>query len=45
MDEVDKVDEVKVRDATRNFFGGMNNHSQAAKEMMRTLRVAVLEGH
>lgn len=37
--------EVKLRDATRNFFGGMNNHSGAAKEMMRTLRVAVLGAH
>jgi stearoyl-CoA desaturase (delta-9 desaturase) len=41
-DEQDET-EVKLRDATRNFFGGMNNHSGAAKEMMRTLRVAVLD--
>ena len=43
-DEQDDT-ELKLRDATRNFFGGMNNHSGAAKEMMRTLRVAVLDSH
>jgi stearoyl-CoA desaturase (delta-9 desaturase) len=35
--------EVKLKDATRAFFGGMNNHSGAAKEWMRCLRVARLE--
>ena len=40
-----EVAEVKLRDATKAFFGGINNHSQAAKEMMRTLRVAVLKNH
>lgn len=32
----------QLRDATRSFFGGMNNHSAAAREMMRCLRVAKL---
>jgi hypothetical protein len=32
-----------LRDATRSFFGGMNNHSSAAREMMRCLRVAKLD--
>lgn len=31
-----------LRDATRSFFGGMNNHSGAAKELMRVMRVARL---
>jgi stearoyl-CoA desaturase (delta-9 desaturase) len=34
--------QVQLRDATRSFFGGMNNHSGAAKEMMRCLRIAKL---
>ncbi|RSH87110.1 hypothetical protein EHS25_003599 [Saitozyma podzolica] len=34
--------EVALRDATRVFFGGMNNHSVAARERMRSLRVARL---
>jgi stearoyl-CoA desaturase (delta-9 desaturase) len=34
--------EIHLRDATRSFFGGMNNHSGAAREMMRCLRVARL---
>lgn len=37
---VDK--EIRLKDATRAFFGGMNNHSAAAREMMRCLRVAKL---
>ena len=36
-------DDVKLKDATRAFFGGMNNHSGAAKERMRCFRVARLE--
>lgn len=43
--DMEEAGEVKLRDATKAFFGGMNNHSGAAKEMMRTLRVAVLQGH
>ena len=35
-------DDVKLKDATKVFFGGMNNHSGAAKEKMRCLRVARL---
>ncbi|WWD20909.1 hypothetical protein CI109_105387 [Kwoniella shandongensis] len=35
-------EEVKLKDATKAFFGGMNNHSGAAKEWMRCLRVARL---
>jgi stearoyl-CoA desaturase (delta-9 desaturase) len=37
-------EDVKVgpRDATKAFFGGMNNHSIAARERMRSLRVARL---
>lgn len=30
------------KDASRAFFGQINNHSQAAKEKMRCLRVARL---
>ncbi|WWD07182.1 hypothetical protein V865_005279 [Kwoniella europaea PYCC6329] len=41
--EVDEVDQIVLKDATRAFFGGMNNHSGAAKEWMRCLRVARLE--
>jgi stearoyl-CoA desaturase (delta-9 desaturase) len=33
---------VEPRDATKAFFGGMNNHSIAARERMRSLRVARL---
>jgi stearoyl-CoA desaturase (delta-9 desaturase) len=33
---------VELRDATKAFFGGMNNHSIAARERMRSLRVARL---
>jgi stearoyl-CoA desaturase (delta-9 desaturase) len=33
---------VQLKDATRSFFGGMNNHSGAAREMMRCLRIAKL---
>ena len=36
-------DDVKLKDATKAFFGGMNNHSGAAKERMRCFRVARLE--
>ncbi|WWC64975.1 uncharacterized protein I303_107589 [Kwoniella dejecticola CBS 10117] len=36
-------DTIMLKDATRAFFGGMNNHSIAAKEWMRCLRVARLE--
>ena len=32
----------ELRDATRAFFGGINNHSGAAKEKMRCFRVARL---
>lgn len=32
----------ELRDATRSFFGGMNNHSGAARERMRCMRVARL---
>nr|XP_019050923.1 hypothetical protein I302_01366 [Kwoniella bestiolae CBS 10118]OCF29853.1 hypothetical protein I302_01366 [Kwoniella bestiolae CBS 10118] len=39
-DELD--DQIVLKDATRAFFGGMNNHSGAAKEWMRCLRVARL---
>ncbi|RXK37037.1 hypothetical protein M231_05696 [Tremella mesenterica] len=39
-DRDDKQQEERPRDATRAFFGGMNNHSEAAREMMRCLRVA-----
>ncbi|WRT70932.1 uncharacterized protein IL334_007931 [Kwoniella shivajii] len=35
-------DDIILKDATRAFFGGMNNHSGAAKEWMRCLRVAKL---
>jgi stearoyl-CoA desaturase (delta-9 desaturase) len=35
--------DIQLKDATRAFFGGMNNHSGAAKEKMRCLRVARLE--
>lgn len=35
-------DEIQLKDATKAFFGGMNNHSGAAKEKMRCLRVARL---
>lgn len=35
--------DVKLKDATKAFFGGMNNHSGAAKEWMRCLRVARFE--
>lgn len=31
-----------LKDATRAFFGEINNHSGAAKEKMRCLRVARL---
>ena len=31
-----------LKEATRDFFGGMNNHSGAAKAKMRCLRVARL---
>ncbi|WVQ63466.1 uncharacterized protein L199_001619 [Kwoniella botswanensis] len=41
--EIDEVDQIVFKDATRAFFGGMNNHSGAAKEWMRCLRVARLE--
>ncbi|KAK6906448.1 hypothetical protein I203_100433 [Kwoniella mangroviensis CBS 8507] len=41
--EIDEVDQIVLKDATRAFFGGMNNHSGAAKEWMRCLRVARLE--
>ena len=34
--------DIHLKDATRSFFGGMNNHSGAAREMMRCLRVARL---
>jgi hypothetical protein len=40
--ELKSKEQVKLRDATKSFFGGMNNHSAAAKEMMRCLRVAKL---
>jgi stearoyl-CoA desaturase (delta-9 desaturase) len=40
--EVEKDESIQLRDATRSFFGGMNNHSGAAREMMRCLRVAKL---
>ncbi|WWC72799.1 uncharacterized protein I206_106763 [Kwoniella pini CBS 10737] len=40
-DEEDQI--IILKDATRAFFGGMNNHSIAAKEWMRCLRVARLE--
>jgi stearoyl-CoA desaturase (delta-9 desaturase) len=33
---------VELREATKAFFGGMNNHSIAARERMRSLRVARL---
>ncbi|WWC92552.1 uncharacterized protein L201_007511 [Kwoniella dendrophila CBS 6074] len=36
-------EQIMLKDATRAFFGGMNNHSGAAKEWMRCLRVARLE--
>jgi len=35
-------EEKELRNATRAFFGGMNNHSGAAKERMRCMRVARL---
>ncbi|OCF35996.1 hypothetical protein I316_02491 [Kwoniella heveanensis BCC8398] len=34
--------DIVLKDATKAFFGGMNNHSGAAKEWMRCLRVARL---
>jgi hypothetical protein len=40
--ELKTKSEIRLRDATKSFFGGMNNHSAAAKEMMRCLRVAKL---
>jgi stearoyl-CoA desaturase (delta-9 desaturase) len=41
--EINDEVEVKLKDATRAFFGGMNNHSIAAREWMRCLRVAKLD--
>ncbi|ORY21154.1 hypothetical protein BCR39DRAFT_554136 [Naematelia encephala] len=38
----DNEESVDLRDATRAFFGGMNNHSGAAKERMRCMRIARL---
>lgn len=38
----EKSDTIRLKDATRSFFGGMNNHSGAAREIMRCLRVAKL---
>ena len=38
----DSPDEKEVKNATRAFFGGINNHSGAAKERMRCMRVARL---
>lgn len=32
-----------LRDATRPFFGGLNNHSAAAKDRMRGLRIGKLK--
>lgn len=37
------ADVPKLRDASHSFFGGMNNHSAAAKDRMRCLRVATLK--
>ncbi|RSH94147.1 hypothetical protein EHS25_003950 [Saitozyma podzolica] len=37
-----REDAKELRDATKAFFGGMNNHSIAARERMRSLRVARL---
>ncbi|GHJ86929.1 hypothetical protein NliqN6_3331 [Naganishia liquefaciens] len=34
--------ELKIKDASKAFFGQINNHSQAAKEKMRCFRVAKL---
>jgi stearoyl-CoA desaturase (delta-9 desaturase) len=39
---VREVAKVELREATKAFFGGMNNHSIAARERMRSLRVARL---
>ncbi|ORX40890.1 hypothetical protein BD324DRAFT_647794 [Kockovaella imperatae] len=38
----DDNDKLILRDATKAFFGGMNNHTGAAKAQMRSLRVARL---
>ena len=35
-------EKIALRDATKAFFGGMNNHTSAAKARMRCLRVARL---
>jgi stearoyl-CoA desaturase (delta-9 desaturase) len=41
--DVEKVQARLLKDATKPFFGQINNHSQAAKEKMRCLRVARLK--
>ena len=35
-------EKIVLRDASKAFFGGMNNHTSAAKARMRCLRVARL---
>lgn len=37
-----ELENVILKDATRSFYGQINNHSRAAKEKMRFLRVAKL---
>ncbi|KAK4688754.1 stearoyl-CoA desaturase (Delta-9 desaturase), partial [Tremellales sp. Uapishka_1] len=41
-DDVPPALEKELREASKSFFGGINNHSGAAKETMRCLRVARL---
>jgi hypothetical protein len=41
-EDTDKA-EPQLKDASKAFFGQINNHSQAAKEKMRCFRVAKLE--
>jgi hypothetical protein len=42
LDEAPVTADLKMKDATKAFFGQINNHSQAAKEKMRCFRVAKL---
>lgn len=42
LTDINQPFELKMKDASKAFFGQINNHSQAAKEKMRCFRVAKL---
>jgi hypothetical protein len=42
LDDGSATMEFRIKDASKAFFGQINNHSQAAKEKMRCFRVAKL---